>query len=316
VKSVTKKLWASQDQDLSYLLNRIVNICDNILQNSIYHIGSINDQDQTSKKNLLLLHSAIMQNKQAEVEDLLRSKKIDLNKDGPDTLCFAARNGKVDVIEALAAAGADMNVAINDGDGKGLNALHIAALYGADEAAQFLLAKGLNIAMEVGDGDRKGYNVFHLTALYGETNTIKPLIKHLDSDKKTLTDLLEAKIILSDKDKKFINGEEGVASDDKYSALDIVARKGHIKALDLLLAYYAQNENLNIDLNIKVKTIVDGISIEKNLEQYLEENSEEKEFCKTILEREHRKQVPAPPMPSASPERPESPSLGQSKSRE
>ena len=88
-----------------------------------------------------------------------------MNLDIP--LHLAARDGQVEIAQALITAGADVNAQNNSG----YTPLH-RATNGNTEIAQALITAGADVNAK----DEFGYTPLHWTAIYGYTETVRALI--------------------------------------------------------------------------------------------------------------------------------------------
>ncbi|XP_072016502.1 transient receptor potential cation channel subfamily A member 1-like isoform X2 [Amphiura filiformis] len=126
------------------------------------------------------------------------------NKDKQSPLHFAARYGRFNSCKRLLDSSIGPNI-INDTDGKGMTALHIAAWNGHSKVIQLLMLRGALLHR-----DHEGRTPLHLAAMAGYVDTMKALLG-------THSHLL---------DQVTCKGE---------SALHVAARKGQAKSVKYLL---------------------------------------------------------------------------------
>lgn len=91
------------------------------------------------------------------------------DKNWETLLIDAARNGDVDVVEALLKQGAN----VNQGNKKGETPLILAAAYGHVEVVDVLIKQGAN----VNQGNKKGDTPLHLAAINGRAEVVDTLIR-------------------------------------------------------------------------------------------------------------------------------------------
>lgn len=96
----------------------------------------------------------------------------DTNELGKQPLQYAVSFGHVDAMEALVAAGADVNAE----DKTGMTALHAAAVTGRREEARWLLDHGADLHIR----DKFGNMPSHTAAIHNQGGVIEVLFKHGD----------------------------------------------------------------------------------------------------------------------------------------
>ncbi|XP_030838803.1 transient receptor potential cation channel subfamily A member 1-like isoform X3 [Strongylocentrotus purpuratus] len=182
--AASKRAWRSARHLLSKGANLFVTDAEsrNVLHIAIIHGGNIkelkvfaNTQDtfasllnERDSHGCTPMHYATQRGNIVCVESLIDlGATVNLkNKAKQSPLHFAARYGRLNSIKRLLDSKIGPNI-INDTDGEGMTALHIAALFGHQKVVQLLLLRGALLHK-----DYKGRTPFHLAAMGGYKETM------------------------------------------------------------------------------------------------------------------------------------------------
>jgi predicted LPLAT superfamily acyltransferase len=213
----TEAAWRNE-QDVERLRARAVRVCEEALaraQRTLERVRVSEDKTELREVGLEAVMTAGKDTLCAMAVQVAAQEGVDVNTRAEAAageepkqrwLRVATRNGSVETIRALLAAGADVNHADDEGD----TALHAAAVNGHVETIRALAAAGA----DVNHADDDGITALHVAAAMGNVEALQTL--------------LEA------------GAQVDHASNNGCTALHTAAYNGHVEAMQALVAAGAE----------------------------------------------------------------------------